>query len=455
MIFAIERLQFVAFTSHASHRKGIELVCKEPSMTRFSSVSRALLAAVSVAALTALPMTAALAKEKKQEAGKAPATGKMTKEVHKLMVEVDKAMKASDFATAKTNLFAADAIPTKNSYDMWLISQYLFDLGKKTNDTAMVNNSFERMVSNEFLPKQYTPGTLNYGTVTQSLFNIEYNKKNYPNAIAWGEKYLEANPGDGNFLGELVKIALISKDYVKAETLTLRSISASKAAGQKPSEFQYTALAEVYQTQKSPKFNQALRDLISAYPTPKNWKFLLQDFQIRTKMTDKSGLDLYRLMYATGMLDSQADILDYAFTAFDAGFASESQRIIETNMASGKIGKGSADAKDTLVRAKSAIASDVPLAQQEAKAAAAKTGDQDLFVGNTYIGLGNYAKAVDILKRAIGKGVRDKNSANLKLGIAQLMSGDVAAAKTSFAAVAGDAKQNELASYWSLFASTK
>jgi tetratricopeptide (TPR) repeat protein len=435
--------------------KATWIVCKEPFMTRFSSLSLALLAAVSVAALTATPTAPVVAKEKKKEEAKAPAGGKMTKEVQKVMIEADKAMKASDFATAKTNLLAADAIPTKNGYDKWIISQYLFDLGKKTNDTAMVDNAFERMAVSEFLPKEYTAGTLNYRTVMQSLFGIEYNKKNYPKAIAWGEKYLEADPSNGSFMSELVKIALISKDYAKAESLTLKSIASTKAAGQKPSEFQYTALAEIYQTQKSPKFNQALRDLISVYPTPRNWKFLLQDFQIRSKMTDKSGLDLYRLMYATGMLDTQADVLDYAFTAFDAGFAAEAQRILETNMASGKIGKGSSDAKDTLARAKSAIANDLPLSQQETKAAAAKTGDQDVFVGNTYIGIGNYAKAVDILKRAVGKGVRDKNSANIKLGIAQLMSGDKTSAKASFASVAGDAKLTELAGLWTLYADTK
>ncbi len=422
-------------------------------MNRHSSIAFALLSAVSGAVLLVAPAATVAAKEKPAEA-KAPA-GKMSKDVQKLMIEADKAMKAGDFPTAKTNLLAADAVPTKNGYDNWIISQYLFDLGKKTNDTAIVNNAFERMAVSEFLPKEYTAGTLNLRTVTQSLFGIEYNKKNYPKAIYWGEKYLDANPTDGAFMSDLVKISLLSKDYAKAEALAQKSIAANVAAGQKPSEFQYTALAEIYQTQKSPKFNGALRDLVKAYPAPKNWKFLLQDFQLRSRMTDKSGLDLYRLMYASGVLESQAEILDYAFTAFDAGLAVEAQKVIESNMASGKVGKGSAEAKDTLARAKTAQANDDPLPKQEARAAASKTGDLDVFVGNSYLGAANYTKAMDLLKRGIGKGVKDKAGANIKLGIAQLMSGDKVTAKSTFASVSGDTKLVELAGLWSLYTDTK
>jgi hypothetical protein len=422
-------------------------------MTRFSSIAFVLLATVSGAVLVATTGAPAVAKEKKKEA--AAPSGKLTKEAQKLLAETDKAMKAADFATAKTNLMAADALPTKNGYDSWIISQFLFDLGKKSKDDAMVNNAFERMAASEFLTKEYTPGTINLRTVTQSLFGIEYNKKNYPKAIYWGEQYLAANPADGDFMNELVKVALVTKDFNKAEGLAQKAIATKTAAGQKPTEFLYTALAEIYQGQKSPKFGPSLVELVKAYPNPRNWKFLLQDFQLRTRMTDKSAIDLYRLMYNTGVLDTQADVLDYAFTAFDGGLAIEAQKVIESNMASGKIGKGSAEAKDTLARAKTAQANDDPMPKQEARAAAAKTGDLDLFVGNAYLGGGNYAKAIDLIKRGLGKGLKDKNSANMKLGIAQLMNGDKVSAQATFANVAGDAKQTELAKHWSLYAATK
>ncbi len=422
-------------------------------MSRFSAAALALLMSVSATGLAVALTTPATAKEKKSDA-KAPA-GKLTKEAQKFLAETDKAMKAADFATAKTNLMAADALPTKNSYDSWLISQFFFDLANKTKDDAMRKDSFERMATSEFLPKEYAAGTLNTRTVFQSLYAIEFNSKNYPKAIEWGEKYLSANTSDAPFMSELTKVALLSKNLPKAEELVQRSIAATTATGGKPSEFEYTALAEIYQKQKSPKFNDAMRQLVKNYPKPEHWKVVLQNFMVRTKMTDKTGLDLYRLMYATGAASSQAEVLDYAFTAFDAGQASEAQRIIETAMANGTVGKGSPDAKDTLARAKTAQANDDPLPKQEARAAASKTGDLDVFVGNTYLGGGNYAKAMDLLKRGIGKGVRDKAGATIKLGIAQLMSGDAASAKATFASVTGDAKLTELAGLWQLYAESK
>jgi hypothetical protein len=421
-------------------------------MKFFTPAAIALLAAVSGAALISGTATTVVAKEKKAEA---PKGGKLSKEAQKLLAEVDKALKASDFATAKTNLLAADALPSKNAYDSWLISQFMFDVGKKTNDPAMTNNAFERMATSEYLPKEYVAGTINERTVLQTLFGNEYNAKNYAKAMMWGDKYLAVNPADGAFTSDMARIALITKNFAKAEDYTLKSLAASKTAGQKPSEFQYASLAEIYQTSKSPKFVPALRDLITAYPTSKNWRYILEDFQLRSKMTDKSSIDLYRLMYATGVLDSQADILEYAFTAFDGGVLTEAQRVIEQNMASGKIGKGNAEAMDTLKRSKTALSTDDPLAKQEVRAAAAKTGDSDVFVGNSYLGAANYPKAIELLKRGIGKGTKATASATVKLGIAQLMSGDKASAKTTFASVAGDAKQTELAVLWSLYTDVK
>jgi tetratricopeptide (TPR) repeat protein len=414
----------------------------------------ALIAAVSGTALIVAPASSVIAKDKEAKKAEIP-KGKLSKDVQKLLAETDKAMKASDFATAKTALTSADAIPTKSSYDNWYISQFLFDFAKKTNDAALLQNAFERMASSEFLAAEYVPNTLNQRTVFQTLFGMEFNKKNYAKALEWGEKYLATNPSDGQFSSDMTNIALRSKNYAKAEEYATKAIASSKASGQKPTEFVYTSLAEIYQTSKSPKFTQSLRDLVAAYPTGKNWQYMLNEFQLRTKMTDKSSIDVYRLGYVTGALDTPQAINEYAFTAFDGGLAVEAQRIIEQNLASGRIPKSNTDAQDTLRRAKTAIAADDTLAKQEARGAAAKTGDLEAFVGSEYLGAGNYEKAIVLLKRGIGKGVKTTASSTVKLGIAQLMGGDKASAKATFASVTGDARQVELAQLWSLFADTK
>jgi tetratricopeptide (TPR) repeat protein len=216
----------------------------------------------------------------------------------------------------------------------------------------------------------------------------------------------------------------------------------------------YKAVAETLQKQKSPKLGLALQDLIRFYPTTENWKYMLEDFQVRSRMIDRSGLDLFRLMVATGTASSNNEIMEAAQIAFDAGVPWETKAWISSGLSNGKVTKDAGSA-DLLRRAESAIASEEPIAKQEARAIPEKVGNQDVGVGQVYLSQGNYAKAIDAFKRALTKTPRLKTETTIRLGIAQAMSGDKAAARATLATVTGDPKLVELAQLWALYAEVK
>jgi hypothetical protein len=76
-----------------------------------------------------------------------------------------------------------------------------------------------------------------------------------------------------------------------------------------------------------------------------------------------------------------------------------------------------------------------------------------LLTANRFYGIGNYARAAELFRAALGKPGVDKDQANLELGIALAAAGDKAGAKAAFDAVAGT--RAEVAKYWLTYLATK
>ena len=83
----------------------------------------------------------------------------------------------------------------------------------------------------------------------------------------------------------------------------------------------------------------------------------------------------------------------------------------------------------------------------EAAAKGAQSGMALLRIGDRFYGLGQYAKAAELYRQAMSKGV-DPNLANMRVGVALTAAGDKAGATTAFNAVTGS--RADLAKYWLL-----
>jgi tetratricopeptide (TPR) repeat protein len=416
----------------------------------FKSSSRALIAALLATASFGISTSVIAKDEKAAKAPEAPKL-KLTKPAIKLAQDAQKALTANDFAAARASLDAIEALPTKSPDDLWYSSQLLFDIAQKTNDAALRTSALDKMLPSPFLPADGPNNTINRKTIYRIQIDTAYRAKDYAKAFSLGRAYYDKYPADDEYTNNTLVFGIQAKDSAGIEAHSRKVIAAK---GGKAEEVYYKSIAEVLQKQKSPAFPASLIELIKVYPTAENWKYLLEDFQVRSRMIDRSGLDLFRLMMATGTSTTDGEITEAAQIAFDAGVPWEAKAWLQKGVSSGKV-PNDADTKDLLRRADAAITGDESVAKQEARSVAEKTGNLDAGVGQVYLSQGNYAKAVDAFKRALTKSPRLRSETTIRMGIAQLLSGDKAGAKSTFASVTGDAKFVELAKIWSLYADVK
>lgn len=194
------------------------------------------------------------------------------------------------------------------------------------------------------------------------------------------------------------------------------------------------------------------------YPKPVYWNNLLYTMMKADGLNDRHTLNIYRLMQDTGTLKQASDYTEMAQIAIDQGTPGEAVTVLEAGIAANVFeDKNSKDRTQRLLdAAKKAAASDkAGLAQFEAEAKAASTGDADVALGSGYLSYGMTAQAVEALSRGISKGgLKQPVEAQLLLGIAQLRDKDKSDAQKTFNSVkTDDPNYSRLAKLWALHAS--
>ena len=79
----------------------------------------------------------------------------------------------------------------------------------------------------------------------------------------------------------------------------------------------------------------------------------------------------------------------------------------------------------------------------------AQSGKALLRIGDRYYAMGDYAKAVELYRKAMGKPGVDASVANLHIGMALARTGDKAGATTALNAVTGP--RAEIAKFWLIY----
>jgi len=152
-------------------------------------------------------------------------------------------------------------------------------------------------------------------------------------------------------------------------------------------------------------------------------------------------------MNLSGGLAIKPDYIEYAEMAFKTGIFGEVKSAIDKGRAKGVLGSG--DGADFYTVAQQKIAGDkASLAVAERDAGKSATGKIAAATADAYLGYGDYSKAAQLFQLALQKGSVDVAEINTRLGIAQALAGDTAAARQSFAKVSGGTR-GQIAQYWS------
>ena len=415
-------------------------------------ISKVALAAALVAGMGSTAFVAPAYAKKDKPAAQAADSFNLSKEFRVPAVAAQTAIDAKDFATAETQLAAADGL-AKNDDERYVAATLRFKLLAKQPQTAASSAAMAGPID-ALLANPRTPKTdlARYHYIRGDIF---YNLQQYPQAL---QHYTQARDGglvDDELTFQIVR-ANVESGNVAAGAKALEGLVAAQiAAGKKPAENWYRyAISRLYKANNTAETEAWTARWLAAYGTKANWHDAIYTFGFQgpgvKRLTDRDRADLYRLMSATHSLAGLHDYLDYAQASIQIGLPTEGKSVIDEGRATSVIPASNKTANDLLAQANADIAGDKSFAAQEKAAAAAPKGDIASQTGDAYLGARNYAKAIAMYDLALTKGVANADIVHLHRGIAFAMSGDKEKARADFVTITS-VPQIEIAKLWIVF----
>ena len=170
------------------------------------------------------------------------------------------------------------------------------------------------------------------------------------------------------------------------------------------------------------------------------------------KLDDRALLNMYRFMYEKDFMTRESEFVDYTDMALNLGAPAEALQVINRGIQKDLVKLISKTDRNStmLAQAKQQTAEDKKTIDKEAQTV--KTGEAAVKVGLAYLGLGEYQKAVDMIKQGLSPdriaSVKRVDDANMMLGVAYVRLGKADDAKAAFTAAAADARMSHVAKVW-------
>ena len=266
-------------------------------------------------------------------------------------------------------------------------------------------------------------------------------------------------PGTADQNAFIASNALKNKNYKDAITYANKAIDLTKKAGKKPKEGWYQIIQKAYFEQKDDaNFYATVERTAQDYPTAANLEILINKTTKEAHFNRTANmLDLNRTLQAAKVTIKPLDLAVMGEDALSRENPAESAKIYDGLAKSNWAGidtSKQARYKSLYAKAQTdAKGSAAILAGREKDAAAAPKGDKLVGVGDTYLGAGDNAKAIELINKGIAKGNLDPGQlafAKLDLGIAQFRSGKKDDARKTWGEITGDNGAAVLAKNWIL-----
>lgn len=414
-------------------------------LTRFRKLpATALVAVMGVALLTTAGAADAREKPKKETAAKgqqlSPSRG-----FQPALKKMTDAAGAKDAAALQAALAEGDAAATSPD-DQYLAGFYRLQAGIISSDQALQGAGLDAMLNTGLTPAE--------SVAPYNFFSgqFAYQAKDYAKAVQRFEAAQAAGSTESVLPALLMDSYLSAGEVDKGWAAAKASITAQRAAGQRPSDELYVRPAQAFQ--KANRNNELLEVLsmrVEDYNTPVAWRNLLF-MMLRDAGGDKQlNLDILRLMRATNAMTDRAEYSEYTALAIETGMPSEVVAVIQQGKTKGVI-----PAKDA--HFDGILESQIPRARDDAKlvlADAARPATLTnpraaLGTADALVAQGEYAKSIPLYQAAATSG---NAVAQYRLGVAQTLAGQPAAAAESFAKVSAD--RQRLSQLWTVHAKAK
>ncbi|MFM1887458.1 MAG: hypothetical protein RL026_2615 [Pseudomonadota bacterium] len=369
--------------------------------------------------------------------------------VAKPMDAANKAVRAKKWDEAIVHLREVNGISGKSAYDTHVMNQLmgyaLVSQGKQAEALpyleAQAGSAFSSAAEKTNLNKQ--------------MLVIHFNLKNYPKAVEMGQSLIASGAADASTFNVMAQAYEKQGKLGDAVKFVKNRVDSAVSGGRKPAENDLLILLDYQARLKDENGRMATFErLVSYYPKAAYWENVLSSLTKATGSSDAVKLNLFRLMASTGTLKKHQDYSELAQLALERGASGEAASVVDAGLAKNAYPEDRKASAGRLSAAAKKQAQDdrAKLPGAEAAASAAKNGEGDIRVGQTYYGFGEYDKAIAAYKRGIAKGgLKSPEEAQILLGIAQLKGKKAGEASATFRAVkAGDPQMVRLAALWAL-----
>jgi tetratricopeptide (TPR) repeat protein len=356
------------------------------------------------------------------------------------IVELQNAVNANDAANIPAKMAAAQKV-AKTKEDRYIIGQLQLKAAIASKDNAALGAAIDTLAASGYLD------AAKVGELYRSLGGTYFNEKQYDPAAAAYDKAIALDPNHPDGLMMLAETRNAQGRKAEAVAAFQRVLQASIAAGQKPREEIYRRTVALAYEGKLASAPELGRQWVAAYPSPDSWRNAIAIYRNLSRPDVEGTLGLLRLMQAAGALNGAADYSLFATAAADQSNFVEAQAVIDAGIAAKQVDPANPLVRDIIAGLKTKPKTTA--ADLDAAVKMAKDGTGLVRIGDRYYGLGQYAKAAELYRSALGKGNVDANIANLHLGMALARSGDKAGATAAFNAVTGP--RADIAKYWLLY----
>ncbi|HET9863088.1 MAG TPA: hypothetical protein VFP37_06565 [Steroidobacteraceae bacterium] len=374
---------------------------------------------------------------------------KLTKKLEKPMNDVQQAREHKDWTAMLSNVERLEAVEVERSeFDNFWIHEL------KGVANANLKKYPEAIADLEAAMNSPCMNPADKPTRGKLLLQLAYQAKDYAKAIEFGKQAQAAGSTDPDIGIYMANAYYIQNDFANTRTVMNDTINKMEASGQTPEESAYRILQSACLQLKDNECVVAqIEKLVQHYPKPKYW-LDMTDALLRASKSDKEMLNILRLADGVDIMGDGGMYIEMAQLSMGQGLPGEAQAILEKGEQKGAFTqqRDKDHAARLLKDAKSAVALDKStLDKQDASARAKPTGDADVKLGAAYLSYGENDKAIEAIRRGLGKGsVKHPDEANMLLGIAYLRTDNKPEATKAFQAVNQEPGMARIAKMWLL-----
>ncbi len=412
---------------------------------------------VSVLALSAALATAGMNLESplSPKAAFAAEAGKKTvsNALGKQFTDANALVQQKKFKEAIAKLDELKAAPNKTAYETFLMNELYSAAYIGVQDYAKAAAAMDASLDTGQAPENTKQAR------RKNIVTMYFTAKNYPKFNEESAKFQKDFGTDLDMQSLQVQLLYQQNNFKGAAEAGRALVKAAETKGAPVKEdwLKLVRFSE-HEAGNAAGESAALDQLLQKFPSQQYWSDALIMAQRNIKGSTKVQLEIYRLMNQTNTLTKPDDYVSMAQLSLQANVPGEAKKVVDAGIQKKVLGEGNQRDRHLRLQNMANTTTDEAnkgLAAAETEAKAAATGDAELHMGEVYWAAGQQDKAVAAIQSGLKKGVKDKDEAQLRLGVAHLAQNKKPQATEAFKAITPNSPWAQLARLWTLASATK